>query len=182
MRKTSLVRITDGTKEINRDFGKTFVIKEMPASVAERWATRALLALARSGIDLPESAMGGGWAALAVAGFQALSHANFSDIEPLLDEMWQCVSICPDMRHPEIIRALMWAGADGEGADIEEVATLIKLRGEVFTLHSGFFIPGVNSTSSISGNPTSGDLSNTQIQQPNTATPSRRFSPPGKRR
>ena len=41
------------TKE-GRDLGKTFVITEMPASRAEAWATRALLALMAGGVELPD--------------------------------------------------------------------------------------------------------------------------------
>ncbi len=183
MRKTAVVTITDGgSTVVNRDFGKTFLIKEMPASTAERWATRALLALARSGINLPENAAGAGWAGIAVLGFQALSHANLDEIQPLLDEMWQCVSLIPDMRHPHVVRHLMWAGPDGEGADIDEVSTMLKLRAEVFTLHSGFSLPGVGSTSSISTTSTSVDLPNTKTSTSPTVGPLRRSSPPGKRR
>jgi hypothetical protein len=187
MRKTSVVSITDGSNDpkdadYNRDYGKTFLLREMPAAVAERWATKALLALARSGINLPDGAASAGWAGIAVLGFQALSHASFDDIQPLLNEMWQCVSVIPDMRHPQISRALMWAGPDGEGADIDEVATMLKLRAEVFTLHSGFSLPGVGSTSSSSTISTSADLPNMKTSTPSTAGPLRRHSPPGKRR
>lgn len=183
MRKTALVKITEGDPQTNRDFGKIFVIKEMAAVVAERWATRALLALARSGVQLPENAASAGWAVIAVMGFQALSHANFDDIQPLLDEMWQCVMIQPDHRHPDLIRHLMWSGADGEGADIEEIATMLKLRTEVFNLHAGFSLPGVGSTSSTSSTTsTSAGSSNTRTSTPLAVAQSRRQSPPGKRR
>ncbi len=187
MRKTSVVSITDGSNDpkadnYNRDYGKTFLLKEMPASVAERWATRALMTLARSGINLPDNAVGAGWAGIAVLGFQALSHSNFSEIEPLLNEMWQCVSIIPDMRHPQVSRALMWAGPDGEGADIDEVSTMLKLRAEVFTLHSGFSLPGVGSTPSSSTISTPVDLPNTKTSTPSMGGPLRRHSVPGKRR
>jgi hypothetical protein len=187
MRKTTVVTITDGSPDpnapdYNRDYKKTFQIREMPAAVAERWATRALLMLAKSGIDLPENAAGAGWAGIAVLGFKALSHANIAEIQPLLDEMWQCVSIIPDMRHPQVSRALMWSGADGEGADIEEPLTLLKLRAEVFNLHTGFSLPGVGSTSPSSTTSTPADLLNMKTSLPSTAAPLRRRSPPGKQR
>lgn len=182
MRKTTVVSITDGTRDTNRDFGKTFLLKEMPASTAERWATRALLALARSGINLPDNAAGAGWAGIAVLGFQALSHASLDEIQPLLDEMWQCVSFIPDMRHPQVSRALMWPGPDGEGADIEEVTTMLRLRAEVFTLHSGFSLPGVGTTSSSSTTSTPAALSNTTTSTPRMVGRLQRSSPPGRRR
>lgn len=180
MRKTGIVKIEDPA---SRDSGKVFVLKEMPAAVAERWATRALLALARSGIDLPENIAGAGWAGIAMLGFQALSKMDFADVQPLLDEMWACVSIRPDQRQPEVIRPLMWAGPDGEGADIEEISTMIKLRTEVFTLHTGFSIPGAGSTSSTQTTPgAQGGSPSTTMQTPSSAAPLRRSSPPGKRR
>ena len=69
-----------------RDKGKRFVLTEMPALRAEKWALRALLALAKAGVDLPDDAVGAGMAALAVAGLQALRKLEFTDAEPLMDE------------------------------------------------------------------------------------------------
>ena len=37
-----------------RDNGKVFVLTEMPASRAESWAMRALLALMAGGVEVPE--------------------------------------------------------------------------------------------------------------------------------
>ena len=39
--------------EGNRDAGKRFLIVEMPATKAEKWAMRAILALMRGNVDLP---------------------------------------------------------------------------------------------------------------------------------
>ena len=178
MRKTTVVTIDDE----GRDKGKTFVLKEMPASIAERWATRALLTLARSGVQLPADIEKAGWAGMALLGFQALSQAKFEDVQPLLDEMWQCVSIRPDARHPEIVRPLLWT-LDGEGDDIMEVMTMLKLRAEIFNLHSGFSLPGVGSTSSTSSTTsTPGASPSTQTPKPSTAERLPRRSPPGRRR
>ncbi|SRR5260221_94105 len=178
MRKTGIVKIEDE----GRDKDKIFVIKEAPAAVAERWATRAMLALARSGVELPDEVQGAGWAGIAVLGFKALAKANYDEFRPLLDEMWMYVSIRPDPRN-DFVRALTWGGPDGEGADIEEIATIFKLRMEVFALHSGFSIPGVSSTSTASTMPpTSGTSRNTPTLTPSMAAPLRRHSPPGKRR
>lgn len=165
-----------------RDTGKHFLLREAPAAQAERWATRALLALARSGVDLPNNAEGAGWAGLAYLGFQALSKLQFEEVQPLLDEMWLCVKVLPDMKHPDVVRDLYWGGTDGEGADIEEVATMMKLRSEVFSLHSGFSIPGVNSTSStLPTTSTPGESQNTKTSEPSTGTRSVPRSHPGRR-
>lgn len=177
-RKTAVVTITDE----GRDRGKVFVLKEAPAAQAERWATRALLALARSGVEMPANAEGAGWAGIAYLGFQALSKLSFDEVQPLLDEMWQCVTLQPDPKHPEITRPLYWGGPDGEGSDIDEIATMVKLRAEVFALHSGFSLPGVLSTSPTSTTTsTSGESPSTTTSAPSMATPSPRRSPPGRR-
>jgi hypothetical protein len=45
--------------------------------------------------------------------------------------MWDCVAFMPDPAKPQIVRKLF-------EEDIEEVATRIKLRAEVWKLHTGF--------------------------------------------
>lgn len=165
MRKTKTVVIEDDPN--NRDSGKIFVLKEMPAAQAERWATRALQALARSNLDVPANIGQGGWAGIAVLGFTMLAHASFDELKPLLDEMWACVQLQPDARN-QLTRVLYWGGADGEGADIEEVATMMRLRKEVFELHMGFSIDGDLSNSL--NRPTT---SSTPAASPSTSTSTR---------
>lgn len=182
MRKTKTV-VIDSDDPTNRDKGKIFVLREMPASVAERWATRALMLLTRANVDLPDGVQTAGFAAIAAAGFQSLSRIDYDDLKPLLDEMWQCVEIRPDARN-QFTRILQWEvpGTETE-ADIQEISTMLKLRLEVFTLHVGFSIPGVNSNSSNSSTTlTPAALQNTQTSPPRMAAPSGRRLPPGKRR
>ena len=62
-----------------RDKGKIFVITEMPALQAERWAMRALLALMRSNPELPEGTELSGMAGLASAGLKALASIRWED-------------------------------------------------------------------------------------------------------
>lgn len=114
-----------------RDQGKVFHLVEMPAMQAERWATRALLALAKSGVEIPEDIARSGLAGVASLGMKAFAGLNYYDAEPLLAEMLTCVSIIPDPSKPNVMRK------DIE-SDIEEIATLIKLRAEVFSLHVAF--------------------------------------------
>jgi hypothetical protein len=136
MRKNEIVTISaDG-----RDKGKVFIITEMPALKAERWAIRALLALARSGVELPDDAARGGMAALAHAGLKALHNLAFEEAKPLLDEMWSCVTIVPNPRNIEVFRPLVMN--EMEGDDIEEIGTIWVLRERVFRLHSDFFFKG----------------------------------------
>lgn len=134
MRKTAEVTIGP---EGGRDSGKVFILTEMPASRAERWATRAILALSRAGIDFPE---GAGMAELASIGVKALGNVDFRDAELLMDEMMGCVKIQRDKTKPQLVFDLM-------EEDIEEVSTRFKLKMEVFSLHTGFFLPGGNLTS-----------------------------------
>lgn len=129
MRKTRVIKIdAEG-----RDKGKSFLINEMPAVRTEKWATRAFLALARAGIDVPDDIVARGIAGIAMIGLKMLSGVTFADAEPLLDEMIGCVSFLPDDRNPDVVRPLMIE------IDINEPGTIFKLRAEVFALHTGFF-------------------------------------------
>lgn len=136
-----------------RDRGKAFLITEMPASKAEKWATRALLLLSRSGIDFPAEMLGSGMAGIAVYGLRALPLLDFNEAEPLLDEMWDCIQIIPDPSHQNVTRPIL-------EDDIEEIATRIKLRTEIFNLHVSFSQPAVqsNTTSGTTGQVDSGNM------------------------
>lgn len=127
MRKTTTVTIDSQ----GRDHGKTFLLREMPASQAEKWAMRAFLGLAKSGATVPEGLSESGMAGIATLGFRALSGITFDLLEPLLDEMFECVSLIPDPSRPQVVRALI-------EDDIEEVGTRLRLRKEVFALHVDF--------------------------------------------
>lgn len=116
-----------------RDRGKTFVITEMPASDAERFAARALFALGRSGVDIPEDISRAGLAGVAALGIRAFAGIEWDLAEPLLAEMFRCVTFMPDGSQPKVIRQLI-------EDDIEEVSTRLKLREEVISLHVNFSI------------------------------------------
>jgi hypothetical protein len=123
-----------------RDHGKHFLITELPASQSERWAIRAFLAMAKGGIELPEGIEHAGMAGIAKVGLGLLLQIPFELAEPLLDEMMTCVQIYPNPTNKSIVRSLI-------EDDIEEVATRIKLRKEVFGLHVDFSQAGAKSTS-----------------------------------
>ena len=132
MRKTKHVTIdAEG-----RDKGKLFLITEMPASQAERWAFRAFQSLARSGVDIQDNIAGAGMAGMAVLGLKALAGIPFFEASELMDEMFSCIRIVRDPAHPETAMPLM-------EEDIEEVSTRLLLRTEVFELHTGFSMAGV---------------------------------------
>jgi len=130
--KTERITITaDG-----RDKGKVFVITEMPARPAEKWATRVFIALAKAGIDVPDNIGQQGMVGIGLLTLKMISGIRFEDAEPLMDEMFRCVQIQPDPRKPEVVRPLIDNGTEGD--DIEEVATRLRLRSEVINLHTGF--------------------------------------------
>ncbi len=139
MRKTATITIdAEG-----RDKGKTFFLREMSASQAEKWAARAFLGMAKAGVEIPDDIASTGLAGIATVGFRAIGGMGFELAEPLLDEMFQCVQIIPDPSKPNVIRPLV-------EDDIEEVATRLKLRKEIFGLHVDFSKAGAlfNSASS----------------------------------
>jgi hypothetical protein len=133
-RKTATITIqTEG-----RDKGKTFKITEMSAVQAERWAIRALTAMVRNGVPIPDDALSAGVQGVLSAGLLSLIALPSDEIEQLMREMMACVEFVPDPRRPDIApRALI---EDGIGPDIEEVATRLRLKSEVIKLHTGFSI------------------------------------------
>jgi hypothetical protein len=137
MRRVADVLITDE----GRDKGKCFLITELPAAQAEKWAMRALLLAAQAGVDVGNAK---GMAGIAVAGIQAIMGLRFADVEPLMDEMFTCVQIRPDHASHDPNKA-MYTRPLIE-TDIEEVLTRIKLREEVLKLHLGFSIADYLST------------------------------------
>ena len=132
MRKVREYTVT----EENRDFGKTFVLTEWPADQAERWAVRFLLALAKGGANLPAGALLAPSAGLAAVGLSMVANLSPDDALPLLDELMQCVKFQPPNLALQPMRIL-----PGDGSQIEEVATRVKLKLAVLELHTGFSLP-----------------------------------------
>jgi hypothetical protein len=114
-----------------RDKGKIFLITEMSAAHAESWALRVLLALVGANVNLPENFAELGMAGVAELGIRALSGLKWEVAEPLLEEMFECCEIIPDRSKTHVHRTLI-------DSDIEEVSTRLKLRMEVFKLHTDF--------------------------------------------
>lgn len=129
-RRKKVVTITDE----GRDKGKRFLITEMLSSQGESWAFRVLFAAGNAGIKVPDPSLG--MAGLAQVGLASLFAIPWIVAEPLLREMMECVQICPDHKNPSFTRPLEPAG-DGD-YDIEEIATRLKLRKEIFQLHVDF--------------------------------------------
>jgi hypothetical protein len=125
-----------------RDQGKMFRITEMEADKGEEWGMRALMALTKAGVELPEGATG--MAGIASAGLEALGKLQFAEVKLLMDEMFLCIERLPDPKNLSVVRPLV-------KDDTEEIRTRMMLRAEVWTLHTGFSFPGLPSTDSSSG-------------------------------
>lgn len=147
MRKTK--EITVPSQGYGRDAGKVFVIVEQAAAVGEQWAARAVEALAKSGVTMPDMVEGGGLAALWTIGLRAFLGAPAALVIPLMDEMFvACVSVVPNPKDPKVVRgAGIPDGADRAAAkpvgplvpeDTEEIRTRLLLRSEIVELHTGF--------------------------------------------
>lgn len=133
--RTQQFTITDA----GRDKGKVFVLTEMAARPAHRWATRVLFAAMNSGADVPDDMAGAGMAGIAALAIKALAKIPYEVAEPMLDELLLCVQFMPEPGKPNVVRALF----DG---DVQEASTFFRLQKEVVTMHVAPFISGATST------------------------------------
>lgn len=135
-RKTEEVIIPQG----NRDAGKVFLLTEMSAARAEKWAARLLIALAAQQLIAPGDARMG-MAGLAGVSTEMIGALSFDVVEPLMDEMMECVTI---IRDPKAARNALGEPQSYQllEDDIEEVSTRITLRGRLIDLHTGFSVSG----------------------------------------
>lgn len=138
-----------------RDKDKVFHIQEMSAAQAEDWAVRLFLALARSGVEIPENIAGAGLAGVAFLSLSMLGGVRYEDAAPLLSEMFGCIQVIPDPNRVEVRRRLI-------DDDIEEVKTRLELRAHVIELHTGFSV-----TAALSKN-----LAPTAVQKSNSPSTS----------
>lgn len=137
MRRTKVVTIP-GTRTdelYQRDNGKSFLITEMSADAAEQFGITAIMALLNNGAQIPDDVVGAGMAGLALAGLDALNSLKAETLKPLLVDMFGCVQYMPGGNfEPQKIMS-------GEGSQIEEWSTRLKLRAAWFELHTGFSLP-----------------------------------------
>lgn len=136
MRRTEKLTIPGVRSEVfgERDNGKTFVLTEMDAYSGQDWALRALLALSRSGAQIPEGALSEGFSALVPFALSALLGASYVDVRPLLDEMLGQCEYQHDPKHPT------QAITPGVNCQIEEIKTFLVLQKALFKLHTGFTV------------------------------------------
>ena len=140
-RREELVPITEG-----RDARKTFLIIEMPSTQGEKWAARALLALLKSGIEIPDEAVRQGMAGLAAIGIKAFAGISWELAEPLLDAMLPSFRFVMDPNNPNPILKHRPIMED----DIEDLTTRFLLRRKWLELHFGFLFAAKQSESEAS--------------------------------
>lgn len=177
MRKTKIITVTAE----GRDKGKSFLLVEKSAWDTERWATRALLALSRAGADIPEEALGAGALGILIAGLDGVRKLPFHDADALMGEMLACIAFVPDVGHKDpmnpdrpFTRALTLP-SEHEDGDIEEVATLMQLRGAILELHLGFSPAAI--LSDLAATIQSSNLPDTSTSRKPAARSSRRAKP-----
>ena len=105
----------------------------MPATKAEDWAIRAMLALANANVDIPEGAFQLGMAALAEIGLKKLFAVDAVQMKPLLTELMECVEFVPNPQKPQV--KVTYPLFESQ---VEEVKTLLTLKWEVLKLHLDF--------------------------------------------
>jgi hypothetical protein len=119
------------TASVGRDKGKKFQITEMSARAGHAWATRLLLALMGSGVEIDEDIAARGLAGLATVALTAVGKVNSSVALPLMDELLDCVMSVQERATRKWI-----------DDDFEEVATIFQLQKAVFDLHVEPFTSG----------------------------------------
>lgn len=123
------------TEKKSRDFGKTFVLNEMPSDLGEVWALQATVLIWEArGQPIPDDIAGTGMAGLAISGVQLTDVREARALQhPSLAAMWNYIEYHhgPSNQKQPII--------DGINSQIEEVATRIALRFQFLKLHTDFF-------------------------------------------
>lgn len=136
-------RTTTYTVEMaGRDFGKCFVLTEMPARQAYEWAVRVLTAMINGGAPMPEDLRKAGWPALAIAAITGMRYLHGDDIIDFGNELMTCVKVREEK-----------ADRDRVESDIEEFATFALLQKAVFELHRDPFMQGVKSILGLTPTP-----------------------------
>lgn len=125
---------------LHRDKGKHFMLTELSALEASRWAWRMALAVKGTTAQVPVEFVGMGYVGVAIRGINAFLAADVDParLMPLLDEMLNCVTRIHDPQNaPEIDAPLI---LEGDMPDILDMVTIEWLRAEVLSMHVGFSV------------------------------------------
>lgn len=131
MRKENIVTLLDGGQE------KKFKIKQMSASQGERFLFKIMLLLGAS-TNTEKLTDASGF-------FDAISNKPYEKVQELLDILLSCVSRVHD---GGIESQLTPENVDGF---IEEMPTLLKLRGEAFSINNFFQGNGLDALNKLGG-------------------------------
>lgn len=132
MRKEIEITIDGG-----RDAGKTFKITEMPAFQADKWATKALCLVGKTGcsiIDLFNKMESG-------EVLDILGRIGYEGVEPLFEELLNCCSFKKDGVYVPMKASMI-------DSVVEDWTTIFRLRREAYKLIMSFLEEGGESTSS----------------------------------
>lgn len=128
MRKETIYESDHG-----RDAGKTFLITEMSAYDADLWGMIASIGARKNGLDMGDDPV------------QSLSNVASKGVLNVL--LHQDVDGAIDLTE-RLMKCVKWQTQDGAATrnlmsgDIEEPATRIALKLEVWNLHTSFFFTG----------------------------------------
>jgi hypothetical protein len=133
-RTSKIVKVPRFEQCKNRDEGKNFLIVEWSAARADRWMQQVVFAFNKGAGELPMGLRGVGWEGIAIIGINTFLRGNVSSAEmmPLFDELFECVKVIRDPKHPEVFTEIV------SDDDIEEVPTRWWLRNEVVSVHINF--------------------------------------------
>ena len=129
------------TKEVTitaegRDKGRKYLLTEMPALQAERWARHAIMAMNREDLDIRSEIAALGMWGFVLGGLQALAGGDVAAVDKLMDEMLPQIQIVEEA----ITRPILAEG------DVWEVLTYKTLRQELIELHISFSLADLLST------------------------------------
>lgn len=157
-RRTETITIEDE----GRDKGKTFIVTEMPAIAGERWAAQLLKLVIAAGATLPDGAEQAGMEGLAAITNMGLPLLT-AMLDPALDVWWSFVAYqhAPNLPVQPINQ--------GDTCQIEEMATVTRLRVEFLKLHTGFFSPEKASTTGSPSRAIPTGSSPTRMSRPRSA-------------
>lgn len=131
MRKEKEITITEG-----RDAGKTFKITEMSATQADRWATKALCLVGKSGCSIVEL-----FNKISTGGIlNILGDLGYDGAEPLMEELLNCCSFKKDGVDVQMKGTMV-------DSVIEDWTTIFRLRKEALDLTINFLEQGGESKS-----------------------------------
>lgn len=118
----------------SRDSGKMFLISEWPATRAERWGRRMILAMKGTSAVIPNNIEGLGMVGVAILTINAFLRADINPdlLDALMDQMMECVQIIRVHSNPDLATPIV------SDTDIMDVRTLMWLRSEVLRVHTGF--------------------------------------------